>query len=154
MKRSVAAAAVLVLGLLAAAPAYADDKFSCEVVEIDATKADEAHIDSSLSDLSKYLTKGPLAIYNHFTKLGRSSKQLETLKSGSYAMAKGTVTLMIREVKHPESKAAVTAFDIAIDDENGKRWLDAKVNVSIGRFGSYIRSVSSTEGIVYLVGCK
>jgi hypothetical protein len=156
MKRSTAAAAVLVFAALfaGAAPAHADDSFKCEVVEIDATKVDEAKIDSSLKDLSKYLTKGPLAIYNHFVKLGRTSKALEPLKSASYPMAKGTVTVMIREVRHPESKAVVTSLDIGIDDEHGTRWLDAKQNVSIGKYGNYIRSVSSTEGIVYFVGCK
>jgi len=152
MKFTIAAAALVLAAL--SSPAFADDKFSCEVVEIDATKADAAHIDSSLSDLSKYLTKGPLAIYNNFVQLGRTSKPLEALKSASYTMAKGTVTVMIREVKHPEGKPAVTSLDINIDDESGHRWLDAKQNVSVGKYGNYIRSVSATEGIVYFVGCK
>jgi hypothetical protein len=154
MKRSLAVAALVIAGLFVSAPAFADDKFTCEVVEIDATKADQASIDASLKDLSKYLTKGPLAIYNHFVKLARTSKQLEPLKSASFAMGKGSVTVMIREVRHPERKAVVTSLDIGIDDENGKRWLDAKQNVSLGKYGNYIRSVSGTEGIVYFVGCK
>jgi hypothetical protein len=137
-----------------ATTALADTSYSCEVVEIDAQQASSKSIDTSLKDVEKYLTKGPLAIYNHFVKLVRTAKTLEVLKTGTYEMQKGTVTLMIREVKTPQGKKAVTALDISIDDEHGKRWLDAKQNVTLGKYGSYIRSVSDTEGIVYLVGCK
>jgi hypothetical protein len=139
---------------MTATTALADDSYSCEVVEIDAQQADAKNIDSSLKDVEKYLTKGPLAIYKHFAKLARTAKTLETLKTGTYEMQKGTVTLMIREVKTPQGKKPVTALDISIDDDHGKRWLDAKQNVSLGKYGSYIRSVSDTEAIVYLVGCK
>ena len=151
MKRSLLS--LVVLASLAA-PAYADDKFTCEVVEIDAKKADSAHIDESIQDLSKYLTKGPIAIYNHFSKLARKSKTLEPLQSATFELSKGSATVMIREVRHPEGKPAVTTLDIGIDDENGKRWIDAKQNVAIGKFGNYIRSVSDTEAIVYFIGCK
>ena len=54
----------------------------------------------------------------------------------------------------PEGKPAVTTLDIGIDDENGKRWIDAKQNVAVGKFGNYIRSVSDSNGIVYFIGCK
>jgi hypothetical protein len=146
----------LALVLLAAfvAPVHAEDTFECEVVEIQASQADSASIDSSLKDLSKYLTKGPLAVYNKFVKLERTSKTLEVLKSETFATTKGSVSLMIREVRHPEGKKPVTNLQIGIDTEKGKRWLDAKQNVSLGKYGNYIRSVSSTEGIVYFVGCK
>src|SRR5687768_13675529 len=125
MKR-IAVALLMLCGLVA--PAAAEDKFDCEVVEIQASQADTASIDSSLKDLSKYLTKGPLAVYNKFVKLERTRKSLEVLKSETFATTKGSVSLMIREVRHPEGKKPVTNLQIGIDNENGKRWLDAKQN--------------------------
>jgi hypothetical protein len=157
MKHLFSSLVVLAVSISAlGAPAYAQSatSYTCEVVEIDAKKAESAHIDASIKDLSKYLTKGPIAVYNHFTKLARKNATLATLQSSSFDLQKGTATVMIREVRQRAGKPDVLTLDIGIDDENGKRWIDAKQNVAVGKFGNYIRSVSDSNGIVYFIGCK
>lgn len=149
--KTIAAAALLMLMALTA-PARAQS-YDCEVVEIDATKDKKDHIDGDIKDLEKLLKKGPFAIYNHFVKLKRTGKSQSVLKSASYAMAKGSVTVLIREVVVTK-KGDQLAFDIGLDDASGTRWLDAKQKAVLGKFLLFSRTVSDTESIVYAVGCK
>ena len=148
--KTIAAAMLMLLALTTSARA---DSYSCEVVEIDATKATKPHIDSDIKDLEKVLTKGPFAVYNHFVKLKRTGKAQEVLKSATYALAKGSVTVLIRETATTK-KGTQLSFDIGLDDASGTRWLDAKQKAILGKFLLFSRTVSDSESIVYAVGCK
>jgi hypothetical protein len=143
---------LLFLGAIAAR-AHADDTLKCEVVEIDATHSDHPSIDPDLKDLEKSLTKGPFAAYNTFKKSARISKDVTVLRVANYSTPHGATELLIRDIDR-DAKPPRLSLSIGLDDESGKRYVDAKQKVDVGKFALYARTVSDTESIVTAVGCK
>ena len=144
---------ILFLGAIAAR-AHADDTLKCEVVEIDATQTAHPSIDPDLKDLEKSLKKGPFAGYNTFKKSARISKQVTVLKVANYSTPHGATELLIRAIDKSEGKAPRLTLSVGLDDESGKRYVDASQKVDVGKFVLYARTVSDTESIVTAVGCK
>jgi len=144
---------ILFLGF-AATRAHADDTLRCEVVEIDASHTDKPSVDPDLKDLAKSLKKGPFAAYNTFKKSARISKDVTVLKVANYSTPKGATELLVREIEHPDKKAVRLSLQIGLDDQNGRRYVDTKQRVDVGKFAIFARTVSDTESIVTAVGCK
>lgn len=155
-------AGVLIAGLLvlcaSVIPAWAQDKepsMSCEVVEIEATKADKPSIDADLKHLEKKLKKGPFASFNKFTKLARETRKLVLLKKERFDTPKGAVEVIIRDIgQATKKKRARLSLGITLETEKGTQYLDAKQSVDAGDFLMFARQVSETQTIVTAVGCK
>lgn len=155
-------AGVLFAGLLvlcaAVTPAWAQDKeqsMKCEVVEIEATKADQPSMDPDLKDLEKKLKKGPFSSFNKFTKLAREGRKLLVLKKERFDTPKGAVEVIIRDIGQPtKKKRARLSLGITLETEKGTQYLDAKQSVDAGDFLMFARQLSETHTIVTAVGCK
>jgi len=137
-----------------AAPARADDKTTCEVVEIEASASEKPSIDPDLKDLEKKLKKGPFSAYNKFVKSARVSKTMEVMVSQSFDTPKGEVDLIVREISKAKKKRTRLSLGIQLETESGKRYIDTKMTVDAGDFLLFARTVSDKQSIITAVGCR
>jgi hypothetical protein len=130
-----------------------DEALTCEVVEIDATVAEQPWIDPALKDLEKKLRKGPFAGFNRFSKLARQARTMSLLKSERFKTPRGAVDLIIREIQ-PDKKRARLSLGVRLEQESGKQYLETKMSVDTGDFLLFARTVSDKQSIVTAVGCR
>lgn len=135
-------------------PAKVEIKTDCEFVEIAATTTQSPKIDVELASMEKKLKKPPFSSWNTFKQLTRVSRPLVQLKSEAVKLTTGSVSVLLREVTGASSKRARLALSVTMDDADGKRVMDTKVNVDAGEFFLIGRSLANNEGHVLALSCK
>lgn len=145
--------AFVVVLIPAARMARAEDKASCELLEIHATTGEKPSVPAELKRLEKKLKKPPFSSWNTFALLSQASKELTALRAESVRLKKGAASLLLREIQRG-SKRARLSLAVTIDDQGGKRVLDTKVMVDAGDFVLFGRSLPKNEGLVLAVSCR
>lgn len=135
-------------------PAPADVKADCEFVEISATTTATPKIDSALASIEKKLKKPPFSSWNTFSQLTRVARPLVQLKSESVKLSTGSVSVLLREVTGLGGKRPRLALSVTMDDTDGKRVMDTKVNVDAGEFFLIGRSLANNAGHVLALSCR
>jgi hypothetical protein len=130
--------------------ASADDSVQCTFVEIKATNAKAPSIDAELKPLEKKLKKAPFTAYNDFKQLWRGMKTLTKLKAEPLPLKQGAATVLLREKNGTRAELGIT-----MDDQNGKRVVDAKPAVPLGNDWTMIVD-SQKEAEAHILGfnCK
>jgi hypothetical protein len=150
----IAALAAVVVTVVAVAPeAHADDKVSCELLEINASKGTEASVPADLKPLAKKLKKPPFSSWNVFKLLSRTTRDLIQLKAQTVTLTLGQATVLFRDVERRGDKARI-ALTVTTEDENGKRLADTKVNIDSGDYIVLGRTLPNDEGHLLAVTCK
>ena len=147
-------AVALGLSFSGAPEARADGAVSCAVLEIEASTSAAPAIDGGLKALERKLRKPPFSSWNTFKQLGSSSLSLEAMKPGSLGLVHGHATLLLRDSAAAGGKKARLSLGIALDDQDGKRVLDSKVNVDAGDYIVVGRSLPANKGHLVAVSCK
>ncbi len=129
-------------------------KVDCEFVEISATTSTTPKIDSELASIEKKLKKPPFSSWNTFKQLTRVARPLVQLKSEAVKLSTGSVSVLLREVTGLGSKRPRLALSVTMDDVDGKRVMDTKVNVDAGEFFLIGRSLANNEGHVLALSCR
>lgn len=126
----------------------------CQVVEIEASNSQSPSVDAALSDLAKKLSKMPFSAFNTFKQSARQSRAMAAGSSQSFNVVHGTVDISFDKVTAAKKKKKRLSLGVAIT-ANGKasRWVDTKGSVDAGDFLMFARTVNSTTGIIYAVGC-
>ncbi|MBP9085887.1 MAG: hypothetical protein KBG15_07195 [Kofleriaceae bacterium] len=137
-----------------AKPAQPDIKADCEFVEISATTSPTPKIDSELASIEKKLKKPPFSSWNTFKQLTRVARPLLQLKSESVKLSTGSVSVLLREVTGLGGKRPRLALSVTMDDADGKRVMDTKVNVDAGEFFLIGRSLANNAGHVLALSCR
>lgn len=148
---AVAVAALLFPGV---APARAETAVTCTVLEIEASSTAAPSIDVELRPLEKKLKKPPFSSWNTFKRLGTQSAPLELMKATTVTLVHGKAGLLLREVTTREKKKPRVALGITLDDEDGKRTLDTKVQVDAGDYLVVGRSLRGGKGQLVAVSCR
>ena len=146
---AVAAVALVVLPR----PAAAQNKVSCEVIEIHASTGTAPKIPDELKPLAKKLKKPPFSAWNVFKVLSRASKTIENLKSVQLKLSMGQASLLVRDIK-PGAKKARIGLTVTVDDQKGKRVLDTKVNADAGDYLVVGRSLGESAGHLLALTCR
>jgi hypothetical protein len=137
---------------ISASPAYAED---CQVVEIEASNTQSPSVDAALGDLAKKLGKMPFSAFNTFKQSARQSRAMAAGSSQSFNVTHGTVDVAFDKViAATKKKKKRFSLGVAIT-ASGKsaRWVDTKSSVDTGDFLMFARTVDSSSGIIYAVGC-
>jgi hypothetical protein len=146
------AMAIALVGL--AAEARADGPVACTVLEIEASTAEPPAMDGELKVLEKKLKKPPFSSWNNFKRLGAHAVTLEPMKAGSLTLVHGKAGLLLREVTARDKKKPRVQLGITLDDADGKRVLDSKVNVDAGDYLVVGRSLRGGKGQLVALTCK
>ena len=147
-------AALFAAFAVAGSPAAAENnKVTCDVIEIHASTAAAPKIPDELKPLSKKLKKPPFSAWNNFKVLSRASKDIENLKSVQLKLSMGQASLLVRDLKQGAKKLRV-ALTVTVDDQNGKRVLDTKVNADAGDYLVVGRSLGESEGHLLALTCR
>ena len=147
---------VAILAFVGAVPAVAvaqGNKVHCDVIEIHASTGTEAKIPDELKPLAKKLKKPPFSAWNVFKVLSRASKDLDSLKPMQLKLSLGQASLLVRGITQGAKKARIQ-LSITVDDQNGKRVLDTKVNADAGDYLVVGRSLGESEGHLLALTCK
>jgi hypothetical protein len=128
--------------------AVADDRASCNYLEIAATTGKAPGIDPELQPLEKKLKKPPFASWNTFHKLSGGPVALDKLKAETLKLGQGAASILLRD--RTDKRVELT---ISIDGADGKRVLDNKQNVAIGDWVVWGHNVKDDGHILALV-CK
>ena len=134
--------------LLISKIAIADERASCNYLEIAATTGKAPGIDPELQPLEKKLKKPPLSSWNTFHKLSGGPFALEKLKAEPLKLGQGAASILLRE--RTDTRLELT---ISIDGADGKRVLDNKQNVAAGDWVVWGHNVKDDGHILALV-CK
>lgn len=137
----------------AAPPAQKELKADCEFVEISATTTATPKIDSELASMERKLKKPPFSSWNTFKQVTRVARPLVQLKSEAVKLSTGSVSVLLREVTGVGSKRPRLALSVTMDDTDGKRVMDTKVNVDAGEFFLIGRSLANNAGHVLALSC-
>lgn len=148
--------AALAIGALAITTpvAYADNPVACTVVEIEASTTDAPAIGPELRPLEKKLKKPPFSSWNTFKQLGSHAVTLEPMKASTLTLVHGKAQLLLREVTAKGQKKARISLGINVDDADGKRVVDTKVNVDAGDYLVVGRSLKNNRGHLIAMNCK
>ena len=149
-----AGAVALGLSITGAPEARADGAVSCTVLEIEASTTDAPAVDGGLKPLERKLRKPPFSSWNTFKQLGSSSLSLEAMKPGSLGLIHGHATLLLRDSAAAGGKKARLSLGITLDDGDGKRVLDSKVNFDAGDYIVVGRSLPANKGHLVAVSCR
>jgi len=123
---------------------------TCDVIEVSATSAKDAAIDSDIKHLEKKLSEFP-ASWNVFKRLSRASVTLEKSKAAKLDLKMGSGSATLVEIVD-KSK-----LRIAIKlDYNGKRVVDSTVTVEAGDYVVVGHPISGAKKDGHLVAltCK
>lgn len=146
------AVGLVLVGL--AGEARAEGAVACTVLEIEASTADAPAMDGELKPLEKKLKKPPFSSWNTFKRLGAHAVTLEPMKAGSLTLVHGKAGLLLRDVTARDKKKPRVQLGITLDDAEGKRVLDSKVNVDAGDFLVVGRSLRGGKGQLVALTCK
>jgi len=148
------ACAVLIGGLLLGTRvASAQTNASCELIEISATTTKDPSIDADLKVLAKKLQKAPFSSWNHFKVLSRAAKTLTQNKAEAAKLSHSTATLLLSGIS--ATTPPRVSLTVTVDDQDGKRVLDTKLNSDAGDWLVVGRSIPKTnDGELLALTCK
>jgi hypothetical protein len=147
---------LLICGLLAAltAPALAEDSVDCGFLEIRASTSDKGRISPELKVLEKKLKRPPFSSWNTFDLLSNSQRALPMLKAQTLKLTEGQATVLFRESTEGKKKRRL-ALTVTMDDKEGKRVVDIKVNVDSDDYVVVGRSVDNGKnGHILALSCR
>jgi hypothetical protein len=135
----------------AATPALADSTAECDYFEITASTGKEPAIDGELKPLAKKLSL--VSAWNVFHKLSSGHVTLHQLKADALKLQQGTASFLLRD--RTDKRLELT---IELNDPDGKRWLDTKLNSNPGDWNvwgnvNHVKDVNHNGHIVAL-SCK
>jgi hypothetical protein len=152
--RRLALPATTILALtLCAAPARAQDKAACGLIEISATNAKAPSIPADLKPLAKKLRKPPLSSWNSFKVLTSAHMTLETLKADQARLKMGKASVILREVDRRSGKRPRLTLGVTMDDRAGKRVVDSKVVVDSGDYLVVGETLANNDGHFVALSC-
>ncbi len=141
-----------------AAPAMADeDAVTCSFLEIRASTSENGKLAAELKPLEKKLKRPPFSSWNTFELLSQSSRALPVLKAQTMKLTEGQATILYREATEPKKngKKRRLALTVTMDDREGKRVVDIKVNVDVEDHVVVGRSIDNGKnGHVLALSCK
>jgi hypothetical protein len=146
---------LLMCGLVAAlsAPALAEDSVECGFLEIRASTSEGGKLDPELKALEKKLKRPPFSSWNTFALLSNAQRTLPMLKAQTLKLTEGQATLLFRESTDGKKKRRL-ALTVTMDDKEGKRVVDIKVNVDSDDYVVVGRSVDNGKnGHVLALSC-
>ncbi len=126
----------------------------CQFLEVRATSGKSAKMDPALAPLANKLTRGPFKSKNTFELLARHASSLSLLKAVPVDLAVGTMSVLFRQHSKPEGKKDRITLQLTMDDEEGKRVLDTKVNVDAGDWILVGRSLNADADHIVGVTCS
>jgi hypothetical protein len=128
---------------------------TCDFLEIKATSTDSPSMDKSLpAQVQKKLKRGPFKAHNNFQLWGKQSIKLAKRKAQRLKLKAGELEAMFRSHSKPEGKKDRVNLSLDIDDKNGSRVLETKVNVDAGDFILVGRTISDDVDHIIAVTCK
>lgn len=149
-----------IFGLVAAsaAPAWAEeDSVTCSFLEIRASTGETARLAPDLKPLEKKLKRPPFSSWNTFDLLSKSERALPVLKAQTLKLTEGQANILYRESAEPkkDKKKRRLALTVTMDDKEGKRVVDIKVNVDVADHVVVGRSIDNGKnGHVLALSCK
>jgi hypothetical protein len=133
--------------------ASAETKANCELIEISATSAKDPFIDSDVKVLEKKLKKPPFSSWNSFKVLSRAQRSVTQNKPEAVKLAHGTATVLLSSMS--AAKPPRISLTVTIDDQDGKRVLDTKLNSDGGEWLVVGRSIpKSNDGELLALTCN
>jgi hypothetical protein len=153
MSARVASAILVGTVLLGAHVASAQPSASCDLIEISATTTKDPSIDADLKVLAKKLQKAPFSSWNHFAVLSRAQKTLAQNKPEAAKLSHSTATVLLSGIS--ATTPPRVSLTVTIDDQDGKRVLDTKLNSDAGDWLVVGRSIPKTnDGELLALTCK
>ncbi len=149
---------LLICGVVAAltarsAPASADESIDCSFLEIRASSTEGGKLAPELKPLEKKLKRPPFSSWNTFDLLSNSQKSLPALKAQTMKLTDGQATVLFREANEGKKKRRL-ALTVTMDDKDGKRVVDIKVNVDSDDYVVVGRSIDGGKnGHVLALSC-
>jgi hypothetical protein len=147
--------ALLVCGWMAVltSTAWADDSVDCGLLEIRASTSDTAKVADQLKVLEKKLKRPPFSSWNTFELLSSNQRTLPLLKAQTLKLTDGQATVLYRENTEGKKKKRL-ALTVTMDDKEGKRVVDIKVNVDVDDYVVVGRSIDNGKnGHVLALSC-
>ena len=140
--------------LASAGEARADGPVSCSILEIEASTGDAPAMDPELKVLEKKLKKPPFSSWNTFKHLGGHDVTLEPMKSSSLTLVHGKASLLLREVTARAPKKTRISLGVTLEDADGKRVFDSKLQVDAGDYLVVARSMKGNKAQLVAMSCK
>jgi len=143
-----------IAALVVASPAAHADTLTCEVVEIEASNTKAPSVDAALTDLAKKLSQMPFSAFNTFKQSARQSRAISSSATETFNVVHANVDVNLKTITAAtRKKKARTALGVGITSGT-KKWVDTKGSVDVGDFLMFARTVNSSSGIIYAVGCR
>jgi hypothetical protein len=111
-------------------------------------------MDGDLKSIEKKLKKPPFSSWNTFKSLGSHAITLEPMKPGTLTLVHGKAGLLLREVTSRAPKKTRISLGVTLDDADGKRVFDSKVNVDAGDSLVVARSMKGNKAQLVAISCK
>lgn len=149
---------MLICGVVAAlsvraTPVFADESIECSFLEIRASSTEGGKLAPELKALEKKLKRPPFSSWNTFELLSSSQRALPALKAQTLKLTDGQATVLFREASEGKKKRRL-ALAVTMDDKEGKRVVDIKVNVDSDDYVVVGRSIDSGKnGHVLALSC-
>ncbi len=154
MRPNVVSLALCGLVLALAAPARADDPINCGAFEIRASSTDGGKLAPELKVLEKKLKRPPFSSWNTFELLSQNSSTFELKKAKTLKLTDGQATILYREATDKAKKRRF-GLTVTMDDKEGKRVVDIKVNVDSEDYVVVGRSTDNGKnGHVLALSCR
>lgn len=153
--------ALIALLAVTAMPASAqEESVDCGFLEIRASSGETAKLAGELKVLEKKLKRPPFSSWNIFELLSSTQQSLPQGKPKTLKLNDGQATVLYRD--HSESKEGKDgkkkrrlALTVTMDDKDGKRVVDIKVNVDSEDYVVVGRSIDNGKnGHVLALSCR
>lgn len=135
---------------VAASPARAEKPINCEILEVRASNEDGG-LDPALKPLAKKFKKPPFNSWKTFKLLKKHATKVEHMKEVAVKLTPGgRVAVLYRQRTSEAGKNPRLHLEYTLDDKNGKRKVDAKVNLHPGDYTVY-GGMSLPDGGTYIL---
>ncbi|MEZ4360311.1 MAG: hypothetical protein R3B48_09030 [Kofleriaceae bacterium] len=139
--------------IIATGPAAAEDSVDCAFWEIRASSGPAEKIAPELKPLEKKLKRPPFSSWNTFELLSSTRRTLPVLKAQSFKLTEGQASVLYRESGESKKKRRLS-LSVTMEDKDGKRVVDMKVNVDVGDYVAVGRSIDNGKnGHVLALSC-
>lgn len=154
---------LMICALLAvtATPAFAQEEtVDCGFLEIRASSGETAKLADDLKVLEKKLKRPPFSSWNIFELLSSSQQTLTMNKPRTLKLSDGQATVLYRERTEGKEgkdgkKKRRFGLTVTMDDKDGKRVVDIKVNVDTKDYVAVGRSIDNGKnGHVLALSCQ
>ena len=136
--------------------AQANDAVRCQIFEIKASHGDVETIDRKLSAIETKLRKPPFRAWNVFEALATHRVTAERRRPVKLSLDPGgEMTLLYRDTSRAEGKKPRLRLSLTLDDEDGKRLMDATIQLDSGDW--YLvggESLGDDATYVLATGCR